>query len=147
MDEQELRDKMLDGIAQGCMKPVAYLVAVVLVLLLAGCKTKTIIEERIVPEVHYVDKVQVQRDSVYLHDSIYQTQYLQGDTIVRYKYTQKTLFRDRVSHDTIVKVDSIPFEVKTLVERTKTNYAGWWAFSGLLALILIIYIIHRWLKR
>ena len=136
-----------DEVLKGCLTGIMKIGAVVAILLmsiiwLSGCKTKTVVVEKIVPEVHYQDVVKVQKDSIYLHDSIFNTEYLQGDTIVKYKYAQKTLFRERVLHDTIIKVDSIPYEVKTTVERKKTDYKGWFAFGGLLAAV-VLYIIWR----
>ena len=114
------------------------------ILLLMGCKTKTIIQEVAVPEVHYIDKVQLLHDSVWLHDSVYQTEYLRGDTIVQYKYQQKIQYRDRVKIDTFIKVDSIPFEVTKTVLQVKTNYSGWWAFTLLLlALGVTLYFLIR----
>lgn len=136
-----------DEVLKGCLTGIMKIGAVVAILLmsiiwLCGCKTKTVVVEKIVPEIHYQDVVKVQKDSIYLHDSIFNTEYLQGDTIVKYKYAQKTLFRERVLHDTVIKVDSIPYEVKTTVERKKTDYKGWFAFGGLLFLI-VLYVIYK----
>jgi len=103
--------------------------ALLLPLLFISCATKTIVEEKLVPEVHYVEKVQKIHDSIFIHDSVYETQYLQGDTIVKYKYQQKVQYKDRLLVDTLVKIDSIPFEVTKTITNEKTNYSGWWAFS------------------
>lgn len=143
MNWNKYSDETLQAAAKGCMTPTLCLtILLTSIIWLSGCKTKTVVVEKIVPEVHYQDVVKVQKDSVYLHDSIFNTEYLQGDTIVKYKYAQKTLFRERVLHDTIIKVDSIPYEVKTTVERKKTDYKGWFAFGGLLFLI-VLYVIYR----
>lgn len=143
MNWNNYSDEVLNGCLTGIMK-IGAVVAILLmsIIWLCGCKTKTVVVEKIVPEIHYQDVVKVQKDSVYLHDSIFNTEYLQGDTIVKYKYAQKTLFRERVLHDTIIKVDSIPYEVKTTVERKKTDYKGWFAFGGLLFLI-VLYVIYK----
>lgn len=143
MNWNNYSDEMLNGCLTGIMK-IGAVVAILLmsIIWLCGCKTKTVVVEKIVPEIHYQDVVKVQKDSIYLHDSIFNTEYLQGDTIVKYKYAQKTLFRERVLHDTVIKVDSIPYEVKTTVERKKTDYKGWFAFGGLLFLI-VLYVVYR----
>lgn len=143
MNWNNYSDEVLNGCLTGIMK-IGAVVAILLmsIIWLCGCKTKTVVVEKIVPEIHYQDVVKVQKDSIYLHDSIFNTEYLQGDTIVKYKYAQKTLFRERVLHDTVIKVDSIPYEVKTTVERKKTDYKGWFAFGGLLFLI-VLYVIYR----
>ena len=143
MNWNNYSDEVLNGCLTGIMKIGAVVtILLVSIIWLSGCKTKTVVVEKIVPEVHYQDVVKVQKDSIYLHDSIFNTEYLQGDTIVKYKYAQKTLFRERVLHDTLIKVDSIPYEVKTTVERKKTDYKGWFAFCSLLAAV-VLYIIWR----
>lgn len=142
MKWSDYSDEVLNGCLTGIMKIGAVAFLLTSIIWLCGCKTKTVVVEKIVPEVHYQDVVKVQKDSVYLHDSIFNTEYLQGDTIVKYKYAQKTLFRERVLHDTLIKVDSIPYEVKTTVERKKRDYKGWFAFGGLLAAV-VLYIIWR----
>ena len=143
MNWDKYSDETLQAAAKGCMTPtLVFTILLTSIIWLCGCKTKTVVVEKIVPEIHYQDVVKVQKDSIYLHDSIFNTEYLQGDTIVKYKYAQKTLFRERVLHDTIIKVDSIPYEVKTTVERKKTDYKGWFAFGGLLFLI-VLYVVYR----
>ena len=142
MKWSDYSDEVLNGCLTGIMKIGAVAFLLTSIIWLCGCRTKTVVVEKIVPEVHYQDVVKVQKDSVYLHDSIFNTEYLQGDTIVKYKYAQKTLFRERVLHDTLIKVDSIPYEVKTTVERKKKDYKGWFAFGGLLAAV-VLYIIWR----
>ena len=142
MNWNNYSDEVLKGCLTGIMKIGAVIILLTSIIWLCGCKTKTVVVEKIVPEIHYQDVVKVQKDSIYLHDSIFNTEYLQGDTIVKYKYAQKTLFRERVLHDTVIKVDSIPYEVKTTVERKKTDYKGWFAFGGLLFLI-VLYVVYR----
>ena len=143
MNWNNYSDETLQAAAKGCMTPtLGFIILLTSIIWLSGCKTKTVVVEKIVPEIHYQDVVKVQKDSIYLHDSIFNTEYLQGDTIVKYKYAQKTLFRERVLHDTVIKVDSIPYEVKTTVERKKTDYKGWFAFGGLLFLIVLC-VIYR----
>ena len=143
MNWNNYSDETLQAAAKGCMTPTLCLTILLMsIIWLCGCKTKTVVVEKIVPEIHYQDVVKVQKDSIYLHDSIFNTEYLQGDTIVKYKYAQKTLFRERVLHDTLIKVDSIPYEVKTTVERKKTDYKGWFAFGGLLFL-MVLCVVYR----
>jgi hypothetical protein len=44
--------------------------------------------------------------------------------------------------DTLLKVDSIQVPYRVEVVKTKTNYAGWFAFGGLLFLI-VLYVVYR----
>ncbi len=99
----------------------SYIVFVLLLLfLLCSCSTKTLI----VPEVHteYVYRTDsfVQRDSIYVNDSVIVRE--KGDTLLIEKF--KTLYRDRwrdvVRIDSFVQHDSIPYKVE--VEKPLT----WW---------------------
>lgn len=93
---------------------------VVLTLLLAGCRTKYVA----VPEYRYRDSVQVrhERDSVYLHDSVYVSERMAGDTVYLTRYRERTLYRDRLHTDTLrtARTDSIcvPYPVERRVEVT-----------------------------
>ena len=91
------------------------------VLILSSCTTTKYVT---VPEYHTDTLIQntVLKDSVFLHDSIYQKE--KGDTILIEKWHTK--YRERLVHDTtyISKVDTIakPYPVPEYVEK-KLN---WW---------------------
>lgn len=95
-------------------------------VLLAGCKTKTVVVT--VPEVRtdttYITKEQ--RDSIWLHDSIYVSEKQKDDTIYLYQERWHTKYVEKLKTDTIYehKVDSVgvPYPVEKLVEK-KLN---WW---------------------
>ena len=96
------------------------------VLLLFGCKTK----ERIVTvEVVSHDTLwheKTERDSIFLHDSIFVNQFAKGDTIFQIKDRWHTEYRDKYIYDTIsiAKVDSIPVPYEVQVEVEKK--LSWW---------------------
>ena len=108
------------GQPQGCSGMVVLIVGIVC-LLLMGCKH---IEYVSVPEVHteYVYKTDsfVQRDSVYINDSVFIRE--KGDTVwvEKFKTIYRDRFRDIVSVDTVLKCDTIPQIVE--VEKPLT----WW---------------------
>ena len=142
MDWNKIPDKTLEGCATAIMK-LGVIVAVI--WLLCSCKH---IEYVSVPEVHtdtlYISKTQ--HDSVYVKDSVYLHEYTKGDTIFIEKMQWHTKWRERLLTDTIYrsKVDSVavPYPVQVV----KTNYAGWWAFGGLLlfiAAVVALFIIIR----
>lgn len=95
-------------------------IALILVLLLSGCATKVVT----VPEIHteYVYRTDsfLQRDSIYVNDSVFVRE--KGDTvwIERYKTLYRDRWRDVVRVDSVVEVDSIPYKVE--VEKSLT----WW---------------------
>ena len=91
------------------------------VLILGSCTTTRYVT---VPEIHTDTLIQntVQKDSVFLHDSIYQKE--KGDTILIEKWHTK--YRERLVHDTLYqhRVDTIakPYPVPEYVEKK----LSWW---------------------
>lgn len=97
-----------------------YLLGIILMftLLLSGCKTTEYIK---VPVETIRTEYKVQKDSIYLHDSINVYTETKGDTvyITKLKYKIKETFKT----DTILKRDSIPVivEVEKVVEVNKLH--------------------------
>ena len=97
-----------------------YLLGIILMftLLLSGCKTTEYIK---VPVETVRTEYKVQKDSIYLHDSINIYTETKGDTvyITKLKYKIKETFKT----DTILKRDSIPVivEVEKVVEVNKLH--------------------------
>lgn len=109
-----------------------------LTLLLVGCRTKYVS----VPEYHYRDSVEVRykRDSVFLHDSVYVSEWYRGDTVFITKYKEKTLYRDKLRTDTvyITRTDSIgvPYPVE------KDKHISWrHEMLMWIGIAIVIYII------
>ena len=97
-----------------------YLIGIILIftLLLSGCKTTEYIK---VPVETVRTEYKVQKDSIYLHDSINVYTETKGDTvyITKLKYKIKETFKT----DTVLKRDSIPVivEVEKIVEVNKLH--------------------------
>ena len=97
-----------------------YLLGIILMftLLLSGCKTTEYIK---VPVETVRTEYKVQKDSIYLHDSINVYTETKGDTvyITKLKYKIKETFKT----DTMLKRDSIPVivEVEKVVEVNKLH--------------------------
>lgn len=117
----------------------------IFVLLLFGCKTK----ERIVTvEVVSHDTLwheKTERDSIYLHDSIFVNQFAKGDTIFQIKDRWHTEYRDKYIYDTIsvAKVDSVPVPYPVEVEVEKK--LSWWQkilmiLGGIFGISTVTYI-------
>lgn len=132
----------------GMKKITCLLVAIVA---LASCKTKTVVVT--VPEVRtdttYITKEQ--RDSIWLHDSIYVSEKQKDDTIYLYQERWHTKYVEKVKTDTIYqhKVDSVgvPYPVEVKVEK-KLN---WWQNMrmtlGTIALIgIFLWIVGQGIK-
>lgn len=98
----------------------SYLLGIILMftLLLSGCKTTEYIK---VPVETVRTEYKVQKDSIYLHDSINVYTETKGDTvyITKLKYKIKETFKT----DTVLKRDSIPVivEVEKVVEVNKLH--------------------------
>ena len=136
---------------------VQALCIVVLVLLViwafVGCTTTKYIT---VPEVH-TDTVRItkqQRDSIFLHDSIYVKEWAKGDTVYLETERWHTRYQDRWLCDTIYRsrTDSIPVPVP--VEKKVPAELNWFQQARiwlgnlvLLALALAVgwFAIRRWL--
>lgn len=113
---------------------------------MVSCKTK----EVVVTE-HHTDTLRVvqhHRDSIYLHDSTFVREYVQGDTVRVVTEMWHTKFRDRLKTDTIYRsrTDSVPVpypvikEVKKPLTLIEKGLMG----TGIAALtaILIFFFIH-----
>ena len=85
------------------------MIVMILSVALVGCKTK-----EYVPVVeHHTDTlrlVQHHRDSIYLHDSTFVREYIQGDTVRIVTEMWHTKYRDRLKTDTLYRsrTDSVP---------------------------------------
>ena len=114
---------------------------------LVSCKTK----EYVTVPVHHTDTLRVvqhHRDSIYLHDSTFVREYIQGDTVRVITEMWHTKFRDRLKTDTIYRsrTDSVPVpypvtkEVKKPLSLIEKGLMG----TGIAALtaILIFIFIH-----
>lgn len=95
-------------------------------LMMCACKTheKIVTVEKVTHDTIWHEKTE--RDSIYLHDSIFVNQFTKGDTIFQIKDRWHTEYRDKYIHDTIsiAKVDSVPVPYEVQVEVEKK--LSWW---------------------
>ena len=135
---------------EGCllsMLSVAFLIlAVALMIAFTGCTTT-----KYVPvEHHTTDTVyqsKLQRDSVWLHDSIHVSE--KGDTVRIERW--RTKYVEREKHDTIYqsKTDSIPvpYPVEKLVPRERSKVEWVLIVVGILSLMILILYVANKLRR
>ena len=134
----------------GCIQGLFYLVAVVIafaVCAMFGSCTTT----KYVPIVeHHTDtliQTNVQRDSIYVHDSISVTQ--KGDTIRIDRWHTK--YVEKQVHDTtfVSKTDSIPqpYPVEVKVEKQLTWWQNFKLHLGGIAILLCIFAFLFWIWR
>lgn len=108
------------------------LVAILIVFLLTGCKTKTVLVPVDRVKIEYKERLRV--DSVYNRDTI--QIYKKNDTI----YYEKIRWRERFKIDTVsvVRVDSIPYKVEVVKEVNKLTKWQKLRLNTLNILVLII---------
>ena len=102
-----------DAMKSGCFVLafyiVAFIVGVALCALLGSCTTTEYVTvEKIKHDTTYVSKLQ--RDSIWLHDSIYVKEWMKGDTVYRDVDRWHTKYIESIKHDTLYKAthDTIP---------------------------------------
>lgn len=127
------------------------LIIIAMALLMCACKTheKIVTVEVVSHDTLWHEKTE--RDSIYLHDSIFVNQFVKGDTIFQVKDRWHTEYRDKYIYDTIsiAKIDSIPVPYEVQVEVEKA--LSWWqkllmALGGIFSVAVLTIIglkIHK----
>lgn len=94
---------------------------------LSACKSSVAIVERVRVDTTYISKVQ--RDSIYLHDSVAVRQEIKGETIYAYVDRWHTQYKYIVRTDTLTRarVDSIPYPVE--IVRQVPRHRAWWEYA------------------
>ena len=134
------------GYLQGAAFIVLIIMGLLLCAMLSGCTTT-----QYVPVIeHKTDtliQTKVQKDSIWLHDSIKVTE--KGDTVRIEKWHTK--YVEKQVHDTLYqsKTDSIPvpYEVVKEVPRKRTTIDWVLTITGLLAIIAVIIWVVNKVKR
>ena len=118
----------------------AALLIIFMLCLLCGCGSSRVVTvETVRTDTTYISRHQ--RDSIWLHDSIYMKEYQQGDTIYVLRDRWHTKYIEKQVRDTtyIHQTDSVPvpYPVKVKVPRELT----WWQririYAGGIALALL----------
>ena len=122
------------------LQVLSVVVLLVMSVALGSCTTTKYVEvERVHTDTLYMSKVQ--KDSVYLHDSIFVNQWRSGDTIYQTRDRWHTAWRDRLVTDTVIHVvtDSVP-KPYTVIKKVEVEKAlTWWQrFRMMLGDIAII---------
>jgi hypothetical protein len=152
--EDELLKKLdpQDQMAAGCFRAVAIIVAFIIAMIVCSLFSSCKSVEYVPVIEHHTDtliKTNVQRDSVYVHDSVTVTQ--KGDTVLMDRWHTKYVEKQVRDTTYVSKIDSIPkpYPVEVKVEKQLT----WWQQTRLylanillwLVGILSAYYIIRWI--
>lgn len=123
----------------------------IMLLLITGCKTQEIIKEVQIPVETIKTEYIVNKDSVYVHDSVYTYIKEKNDTVYIEKYKEHIKYICET--DTVIQNDTIPqiVEIKTTeyveVEKKLHWYQKLFIFIGVLSIIgIIAYIGWKYYK-
>lgn len=114
--------------------------------IVSGCKTKerVVTVEKVRTDTTYITKQQ--HDSIWLHDSIYMKEWLQGDTVYQLRDRWHTKYIEKLRVDTFLrlKTDSVPvpYPVEKIVKVEKP--LTWWqtarlSFANIMLILLAIF--------
>ena len=111
--------------------------------LAAACSPRII--ERVHTEIEYRDKVE--RDSLYLHDSVYVHEHASNDTVYLDKFVYKYIYRDKFKTDSVYVAVHDTTTVEKLVEKQlswgqRVKQDSWWILMALL-LVLFLWMLRR----
>lgn len=117
---------------------------------MVGCKTK-----EYVPVVeHHTDTlrlVQHHHDSIYLHDSTFVREFIQGDTVRIVTEMWHTKFRDRLKTDTIYRsrTDSVPvpYPVVKEVKKPLTMIEKGLMGTGIASIVGLIFYFYIYIRK
>jgi ABC-type anion transport system duplicated permease subunit len=125
------------------------MIAVALITLFCGCKTVTkVVEvEKVRTDTTYITKHQ--RDSIYVHDSVYLHEYTRGDTVYIEKVRLRTDIKEKLRIDTIYK--SKTDTVKVSVQETTVKQESKWKRLGkmigqMLLVLLMLFAVYCIIK-
>ena len=112
------------------------LIILICARLAAACSPRII--ERVHTEIEYRDRVE--RDSLYLHDSVYVHEHASNDTVYLDKFVYKYIYRDKFKTDSVYVAIHDTTQVEKLVEKElnwgqRVKMDSWWI---LLVLVLML---------
>jgi hypothetical protein len=115
------------------------LVAILVVFLLTGCKTKTVLVPVKETKIEYRDRLRI--DSIYNRDTV--QIYGRNDTV--FKYVIRWRERFRVDTVSVVKIDSIPYPVEVIQEVNKLTKWQRWRLTllNIIGGLIIVYIAFK----
>ncbi|MBK5722392.1 hypothetical protein JGH11_16065 [Dysgonomonas sp. Marseille-P4677] len=128
-------------------KPITIIIAILTVLLilvlLVGCKTKTVYVPVEKTKIEYKDKIKI--DSLIRYDSIFQDRYMKGDTVFQIKEKYKYIDKIKIVRDSVFKIDSIqvPYPVKG--DTIEVNRLKWYQEACIWFTSLVLFALFAFL--
>ena len=131
--------KKENGIVAALYTALAAIVALLISLFFASCRSVRVIEKEVI-KTDTVLTTKIQIDSIYVNDSIYMRELIQGDTVKITTDRWHTRWRDRILYDSIYIAQRDTVRV-TDIKEVPRKLSGWQWFqiwAGRLALLAIM---------
>ena len=131
--------KKENGIVAALYTALAAIIALLIALFFGSCRSVRVIEKEVI-KTDTVLTTKIQIDSIYVNDSIYIRELIQGDTVKITTDRWHTRWRDRILYDSIYIAQRDTVRVTDIKEVTR-KLSGWQWFqiwAGRLALIAIM---------
>ena len=131
--------KKENGIVAALYTALAAIVALLIALFFGSCRSVRVIEKEVI-KTDTVLTTKIQIDSIYVNDSIYIRELIQGDTVKITTDRWHTRWRDRILYDSIYIAQRDTVKV-TDIKEVPRKLSGWQWFqiwAGRLALLAIM---------
>ena len=131
--------KKENGIVAALYTALAAIIALLIALFFGSCRSVRVIEKEVI-KTDTVLTTKIQIDSIYINDSIYIRELIQGDTVRITTDRWHTRWRDRILYDSIYIAQRDTVRV-TDIKEVPRKLSGWQWFqiwTGRLALIAIM---------
>ena len=128
-----------NGIVAALYTALAAIIALLIALFFGSCRSVRVIEKEVI-KTDTVLTTKIQIDSIYINDSIYIRELIQGDTVKITTDRWHTRWRDRILYDSIYIAQRDTVRV-TDIKEVPRKLSGWQWFqiwAGRLALIAIM---------
>ena len=128
-----------NGIVAALYTALAAIVALLIALFFGSCRSVRVIEKEVI-KTDTVLTTKIQIDSIYINDSIYIRELIQGDTVKITTDRWHTRWRDRILYDSIYIAQRDTVKV-TDIKEVPRKLSGWQWFqiwAGRLALLAIM---------
>ena len=131
--------KKENGIVAALYTALAAIIALLIALFFGSCRSVRVIEKEVI-KTDTVLTTKIQIDSIYVNDSIYIRELIQGDTVRITTDRWHTRWRDRILYDSIYIAQRDTVRV-TDIKEVPRKLSGWQWFqiwAGRLALLAIM---------
>ena len=130
--------KKENGIVAALYTALAAIVALLIALFFGSCRSVRVIEKEVI-KTDTVLTTKIQIDSIYVNDSIYIREFVQGDTMHITTDRWHTRWRDRILYDSIyiAQRDTVTVTTTKEVPRKLNGWQWFQIWTGRLALLAI----------